>query len=302
MRLVTPPGVFRPHSDSLLLADHLREVVEPGAVVADICTGSGVLAVAAACAGAGDVTAVDVSRRAVLTAWINARLNGVSVRARRGDLFAPLYGERFDLIVSNPPYVPAADDELPTHGRARAWDAGRDGRALIDRICAQAPARLRPGGAVLVVHSSVCDADRTVSMLAQGGLVAEVVTRSSGPLGPLLRERKATLEQRGLLPRDARAEELVLIRGRRSATGESGFDGPTPGSALPHDEEDENVSILDKITGRAKKAAGDIAGDPGLRKQGRREERKGEAKEEATEAQQRAEDKQREADDLERRT
>jgi len=62
------------------------------------------------------------------------------------------------------------------------------------------------------------------------------------------------------------------------------------------------VSILDKITGRAKKAAGDIAGDPGMRKQGQREERKGEAKEEATEAQQRAEQKQREADDLERKT
>lgn len=62
------------------------------------------------------------------------------------------------------------------------------------------------------------------------------------------------------------------------------------------------MSILDKITGRAKKAAGDIAGDPGLRKQGRREERKGEVKEQATEAQQRAEAKQREADDLERRT
>jgi uncharacterized protein YjbJ (UPF0337 family) len=62
------------------------------------------------------------------------------------------------------------------------------------------------------------------------------------------------------------------------------------------------MSILDKITGRAKKAAGDIAGDPSLRKQGRSEERKGEAKEQATQAQQRAEDKQREADDLERRT
>lgn len=62
------------------------------------------------------------------------------------------------------------------------------------------------------------------------------------------------------------------------------------------------MSILDKITGRAKKAAGDIAGDPGLRKQGQREERKGEVKEQATEAQQRAEAKQREADDLERRT
>jgi uncharacterized protein YjbJ (UPF0337 family) len=62
------------------------------------------------------------------------------------------------------------------------------------------------------------------------------------------------------------------------------------------------VSILDKITGRAKKAAGDIAGDPGIRKQGQREERKGEAKEEATEAQQRAERKSHEVDDLERKT
>jgi release factor glutamine methyltransferase len=215
MRLITPPGVFRPHSDSLLLADYLHEAVEPGASVADVCTGSGVLAVAAACAGAGEVAAVDVSRRAVLTAWVNARINGVSVRARRGDLFEPLDGERFDLIVSNPPYVPAADDELPTRGPSRAWDAGRDGRALLDRICAQAPARLRPSGAVLVVHSTVCDADRTVAMLGSGGLVAEIVLRSRGPLGPLLRERRATLEQRGLLPSDADEEEMVVIRGRR---------------------------------------------------------------------------------------
>jgi release factor glutamine methyltransferase len=213
MRLMTLPGVFPPHSDSLLLAEHLRDVVEPGASVADICTGSGVLAVTAACRGAGRVVAVDVSRRAVLSAWINARLNGVSIRALRGDLFAPLYGERFDLIVSNPPYVPAAEDELPTRGRARAWDAGRDGRALLDRICVQAPARLRPGGSVLIVHSSVCDPDRTVEMLAKGGLAAEVLVRSRGPLGPLLSNRRATLEQHGLLPPDAREEEIVLIRG-----------------------------------------------------------------------------------------
>jgi uncharacterized protein YjbJ (UPF0337 family) len=62
------------------------------------------------------------------------------------------------------------------------------------------------------------------------------------------------------------------------------------------------VSILDKISGRAKKAVGDVTGDPDIRKQGRREERKGEAKEEATEAQQRAEEKSREADALDRRT
>jgi uncharacterized protein YjbJ (UPF0337 family) len=62
------------------------------------------------------------------------------------------------------------------------------------------------------------------------------------------------------------------------------------------------VSILDKITGRAKKAVGDIAGDPETRRQGQREERKGEVKEQATEAQRRADEKQREADHLERRT
>ena len=62
------------------------------------------------------------------------------------------------------------------------------------------------------------------------------------------------------------------------------------------------MSILDKITGRAKKAVGDFTGDPDIRRQGRREERKGEVKEQATEAQQRAERKQREADDLERKT
>jgi release factor glutamine methyltransferase len=215
MRLVVPPGVFRPRSDSWMLARCLRDELTPGASVVGLCCGSGVLAVTAALAGAGTVTAVDVSRRAALTARLNARLNGVAVRALRGDLLEPLDGERFDLIASNPPYVPARGDELPTSGPERAWDAGRDGRALLDRICAQAPERLKPGGAVLLIHSSVCDADRTVDLLGERGLDAEIAVRSRGPLGPLLRERAATLEQRGLLAPDAHEEDLVVIRARR---------------------------------------------------------------------------------------
>ena len=62
------------------------------------------------------------------------------------------------------------------------------------------------------------------------------------------------------------------------------------------------MSIFDKITGRAKKAAGDLADDPSLRREGRREERKGEAKDEAARAQEKAEDKSREVADLERKT
>ena len=63
-----------------------------------------------------------------------------------------------------------------------------------------------------------------------------------------------------------------------------------------------HMSIMDKITGRAKKAAGDIAGDGSLRAEGRREERKGEEKEKLAEAQDRVEEKAQDVADLERRT
>ena len=62
------------------------------------------------------------------------------------------------------------------------------------------------------------------------------------------------------------------------------------------------MSILDKITGRTKKAAGDLAGDPSMRREGRREERKGEEKEKLAEAQDRVEEKSKDVADLERRT
>jgi release factor glutamine methyltransferase len=209
---VTLPGVFRPISDSRLLAACLRREVRPGARVADLCTGSGLLAVAAALEGAA-ATAVDVSRRAVLTARLNARLNGVSVRAVRGDLLAPLADERFDVIVSNPPYVPAETDATPS-GPARAWVGGPDGRAVLDRVCEQAPRHLRPGGALLLVHSSVCGEQLTLDRLAGNGLEAEVLARRRGPLGPLLSARVEELERRGLLEPGEREEDVLVIRGR----------------------------------------------------------------------------------------
>jgi release factor glutamine methyltransferase len=183
--------------------------------VLDLCTGSGAIGVAAALRGAA-VTAVDVSRRALLSAWLNARANGVTVRTRHGDLFAAVAGERFDLIVANPPYLPAAGDELPSAGPTRAWDAGRDGRALLDPICDAAPGHLRPGGELLVLHSSVCDVRRTETALAECGLEADVVYRHRGPLGPLLRERAELLWNDGRLPEGCLEEEIVIVRGRRA--------------------------------------------------------------------------------------
>jgi release factor glutamine methyltransferase len=203
VRLVPVPGVFRPISDSWLLARVVREEVRPGAKVLDVCTGSGVVGVTAAQAGA-EVTAIDVSCRAVAAAWLNARINRVRVRPRRGSLLEPVAGEQFDVIASNPPYVPS--DTARPRGLERAWAAGADGRALLDRLLAAAPERLRPGGALLVVHSDLIGAQQTLERLAAAGLEADVAARERGPLGPLMRER---------VPAAVEEEEVLVLRGRR---------------------------------------------------------------------------------------
>ena len=216
MRLVTLPGVFRPPSDSWLLADLVRESgAARDAKVLDVFTGSGILAVAAALAGARETTAVDLSRRAVLTARINARLNGVRVRGLRGDVFEPVRGRRFDLVLANPPYVPSEDDELPARGRARAWEAGTDGRALLDRFCPAVAEHLEPGGRVLIVQSSLSGEAETCDALAATGLETRVVARHRGALGPIVSARAELLERRGLLAPGEREEDVIVVEGKR---------------------------------------------------------------------------------------
>jgi release factor glutamine methyltransferase len=217
VRIFTLPGVFQPRSDARLLAAAMRERgLAVGARVLEVFAGSGAIAIAAAREGAREVTVVDVSRRALVTSWVNARRNGVRVRVRRGDLFAPVAGERFDLILANPPYVPSTDGALPTAGAARAWEGGGDGRALLDRLCAAAPEQLAPGGTLLLVQSSICGERATLDRLAATGLHAERVAAARGPLGPLMRERAPLLEARGLLAPGQREEELLVLGGRAS--------------------------------------------------------------------------------------
>jgi release factor glutamine methyltransferase len=197
-----------------MLASHLREESRlQGAHVLDLCTGSGVLAVTAGLAGAARVDAVDVSRRAVLCTRLNARLNGVGVRARRGNLFAPVAGRRFDLIVSNPPYLPGPEEGLPRYGASRAWEAGPRGRLIIDQICDGATAHLSPNGALLLLHSSVCGVPETLGRLSRHGLDAAVVFSQRGPLGPILRARAGWLREQGL--GDGEQEDVVIIRAQR---------------------------------------------------------------------------------------
>ncbi|WP_411576475.1 HemK2/MTQ2 family protein methyltransferase [Streptomyces mutabilis] len=206
------PGVYAPQEDTALLAGALSdESLPPGAAVLDVGTGTGALALAAARRG-GRVTAVDVSWRAVCAARVNAMRAGVRVRVRHGDLFTPVRGETFDLVLANPPYVPAPGAGRRPRGAARAWDAGHDGRLVLDRICREIPGLLRPGGVLLLVQSALSDPERTVGNLREAGLKAAVSRRQRIGFGPVVRGRERWLRQRGLLSLADDEEELVVVR------------------------------------------------------------------------------------------
>jgi len=212
------PGTYRAQGDTSLLAETVRrrEVVV-GSRVLDVGTGGGALALAAVRAGARSVTAVDLSMRSVLSARVNALLHRVPLEVRRGDLFTPVRGRPFDVVLANPPYVPAETERLPRHGPGRSWDAGRDGRAVIDRICAEVASVLVPGGRLLMVHSVLAGEERTLELLRGRGFEATVVARADEPFGPVMRARQAALRARGLLEPGQAHEELVVIEARAVA-------------------------------------------------------------------------------------
>ncbi|MFF4957058.1 HemK2/MTQ2 family protein methyltransferase [Streptomyces sp. NPDC001222] len=209
-----PPGVYEPQDDTRLLTRALcRERFAPGAEVLDLGTGTGALALTAARLGA-QVTAVDISWRAVFVTRVNALLSRQNISVRRGDLTSAVPGRSFDLVVSNPPYVPSPCRAVP-RGAARAWDAGWDGRMVLDRICDAATTLLRPQGVLLMVQSALCGVEDTLARLTGSGLSATVTDRTRVPYGRVLLSRLNWLRQRGLTA-DDRVEELVVIRAVRT--------------------------------------------------------------------------------------
>jgi HemK-related putative methylase len=136
-------AVQPPKAGSLFFCRHLTTA--PGESVLEIGAGLGLAAVLAARAGAR-VVATDVVPEAVEAIRANAALNGVTVDARVGDCYAPVAGERFDLVCTNPPQMPTPPGRDREDAAAAADNGGVDGWALIDRVIAGAPAHLRPRG------------------------------------------------------------------------------------------------------------------------------------------------------------
>ena len=140
--------VYPPGSDSVLLAEAVPARSDER--VLDLCTGSGIQALQVALR-ARAVVAVDIGPRAAAIAALNAQLNEARcVEVRQGDLYRPVAGERFDLIIANPPFVPAR-----TRGPAY-HSGGPRGDRVLRRVVEGWEAHLRPGGrAVAISHLAV---------------------------------------------------------------------------------------------------------------------------------------------------
>lgn len=148
------------------------EMIPVGASVLDLGCGSGVVSVFAA-QRAGRVVATDINPAAVRCTRINALLNGVDgkVEVREGDLFAPLAGERFDVIVFNPPYLPGA----PRSDFERALRS----EGLAERFAAGLGEHLAPGGVAWLLLSSIGDAAGWLDALRrQGYAIQTAATRN----------------------------------------------------------------------------------------------------------------------------
>ena len=173
LELQVDERVLDPRPDTETLVDWALEVLahQPAPRVVDLGTGSGAIALALQQQRAdAQVLAVDASTDALIVAQANATHLGLPVHFHHGHWLQGLAGG-FDAIVSNPPYIAAADPHLAalTHEPLAALASGADGLDDLRSIIAQAPAHLAPGGWLLLEHGHD-QADTVGALLHAAGL------------------------------------------------------------------------------------------------------------------------------------
>lgn len=181
--LAVTPETLIPRPETELLVEQALERLPSDRPmrVADLGTGSGAIALAiAAERPLARVVATDRSGGALDVAVANARAHGLDGRVafRQGDWFAPLAGERFDLVASNPPYIADGDPHLGQgdlrHEPPGALASGPDGLDAIRSLIGDGPAHLLPGGWLLLEHGH--DQGPAVRALLEAGGFVEVAT------------------------------------------------------------------------------------------------------------------------------
>lgn len=171
------PAVLIPRPETELLVDLARAygADDAGLAILDLGTGSGCIAVSVALGlPRAQVVAVDISADALVVAQDNVVRHGAHVQCLHGDWYAPVAGQRFGLILANPPYVRAGDAHLSAlryePALALTGGDGGDGLASMRRVVAGAATHLTPGGSLLVEHGHD-QAAAVRALMTQAGLV-----------------------------------------------------------------------------------------------------------------------------------
>jgi release factor glutamine methyltransferase len=169
-----PDAVQPPKAGSLFFCRNLA--IRPGERVLEIGAGLGLVAVLAAKAGA-TVVATDVLPEAVEVMRANASLNGVVVDARIGDCYAPVAGERFDLVCTNAPQMPTPAHRTRRDAAALADNGGVDGWEMLDRVIEGARRHLRPDGRLVFTLFAFLGQKAAFTKLEAAGLTPSIVAR-----------------------------------------------------------------------------------------------------------------------------
>ena len=180
--LVTPAVLIPRHDTEVLVSEAVKRGAASRSIL-DIGTGSGCVAIALAKAlPEAEISSVDISEDALAVARGNAEKNGVAVQFFQGSLFEPFAGRRFDMIVSNPPYIPAGElatlqQEVRGFEPLGALDGGADGLDFYRAITARAPDHLTAGG-LLAFEVGAGQAADVMEILHSGGFSMECFTET----------------------------------------------------------------------------------------------------------------------------
>jgi methylase of polypeptide subunit release factors len=146
---------------------------EQGATVLEIGSGSGVVLAALAGLGAASLCGIDREDQAIRTAEILLGSVGAEAELLCGDLWQPVTGRRFDLVVANLPHFPTESCDFP--GRLPSWShGGPDGRRLLDPFLDGLAAHLTPSGRAVITHNAFVGLAATRRSLARSGLRAQI--------------------------------------------------------------------------------------------------------------------------------
>lgn len=189
--------VAEPNFSSYYLSNHLN--LFKGENALDLGTGCGFFAIVLS-EGFDEIYAIDIVNEAIECTNLNSKLNEVDskVHALKGNLFDPVRGMKFDLIVSNPPQMPT-----PSVKEREDWigfmdNGGVDGREIVDEIIENASNFLKASGKLVIVHLDVANIKKTILKLQDKGLRTKILAEHKVLIGRLEFERKEHIEKFGI--------------------------------------------------------------------------------------------------------